>query len=327
MVKNFLNKPLGHRIFRGIALALALGFLSIVIPTPYRIQGPGLPELVRESISISSKTYPSQGAFVLPTVVSESASLIVCLYGIIDPAVVLIKEVGEEPQAQSPSNQGQMALSQRFSTIVALEELGHKVRGLFSGFEVLSIDPSSPNLGVLRKADRLRVLDNEKLASYSHFKEIIHKQVNGILFPAIVERNKTEVELELSTYQPKERMLLGVKLKPLYRESKFPFEIRFSERKTIGASGGLVFALDIYDQLVEEDLTRGRIIAATGTITPDGKVGEIEGVNFKLACVIQAKADIFLVPRANFNQLGEVPDNLEVIPVDNFKQALHALKQ
>lgn len=49
-----------------------------------------------------------------------------------------------------------------------------------------------------------------------------------------------------------------------------------------GPSAGLMFSLEIYTQLKGINLRDGRQIAGTGTISPDGKVGRIGGIDKKV---------------------------------------------
>ena len=49
-----------------------------------------------------------------------------------------------------------------------------------------------------------------------------------------------------------------------------------------GPSAGLMFALEILNQLTPEDLTRGLKIAGTGTLSAEGEVGQIGGVEQKV---------------------------------------------
>ena len=42
-----------------------------------------------------------------------------------------------------------------------------------------------------------------------------------------------------------------------------------------------MFTLEIYNQLVDEDLTRGHEIAGTGTINEKGEIGPIGGIQQK----------------------------------------------
>ena len=58
---------------------------------------------------------------------------------------------------------------------------------------------------------------------------------------------------------------------PSYR---FPFQVTVGIDDQIGGpSAGLMFALGIYDTLTPGSLTDGDVIAGTGTIAPNGKVG------------------------------------------------------
>lgn len=73
----------------------------------------------------------------------------------------------------------------------------------------------------------------------------------------------------------------------------------------IGApSAGLMFTLEIYNQLVEEDLTKGHEIAGTGTINEKGEVGPIGGINQKVVVASDAGAEVFFAP--NEKRCGEI---------------------
>ena len=63
-----------------------------------------------------------------------------------------------------------------------------------------------------------------------------------------------------------------------------------------GPSAGLMFALSIYDTLTPGSLTDGGAVAGTGTIDRHGTVGEIGGIQQKIAGARQDGAQLFLVP-------------------------------
>ncbi|CAM3945539.1 hypothetical protein L1N85_00785 [Paenibacillus alkaliterrae] len=69
-----------------------------------------------------------------------------------------------------------------------------------------------------------------------------------------------------------------------------------------GPSAGLVFALQALDLLTAGDLTGGHRIAATGTITVDGKVGAIGGIEQKIVIASEEGAQLFLAPARNFEE-------------------------
>jgi PDZ domain-containing protein len=80
-------------------------------------------------------------------------------------------------------------------------------------------------------------------------------------------------------------------------EYDFPFAVSINSDGIGGPSAGLAWTLGILNTLSGGDLTGGRIVAATGTIRPDGSVGDVGGVQQKTVAVERAGATLFLVPQ------------------------------
>lgn len=72
--------------------------------------------------------------------------------------------------------------------------------------------------------------------------------------------------------------------------------VRFRTRAVTGPSAGLAYALAVEDLLDPGDLARGRTIAATGDVQPDGQVGPVGYVSAKAPAVTGAGATVLLVP-------------------------------
>ena len=105
----------------------------------------------------------------------------------------------------------------------------------------------------------------------------------------------------------------------------------FYTKSESGASGGLMTALTIYNYLVKEDITGGLDIAGTGTIEPDGTVGEISGIKYKLAGVVKEKMNIFIVPAGeNYKEALKEKEkhnyDIKIVPVSTFEEALTYLE-
>lgn len=105
----------------------------------------------------------------------------------------------------------------------------------------------------------------------------------------------------------------------------------FYTKSESGASGGLMTALTIYNYLVKEDITGGLDIAGTGTIEPDGSVGEISGIKYKLAGVVKEKMDIFIVPAGeNYKEALKEKEkhnyDIKIVPVSTFEEAITYLE-
>jgi PDZ domain-containing protein len=88
-----------------------------------------------------------------------------------------------------------------------------------------------------------------------------------------------------------------------------------------------LFAIGIIDKLTPGALTQGKIIAGTGTIDPDGNVGEIGGIRQKLIGARDAGAVLFLAPEGNCDEvIGHIPDGLTVVAIETLKDAMDEIE-
>jgi PDZ domain-containing protein len=88
-----------------------------------------------------------------------------------------------------------------------------------------------------------------------------------------------------------------------------------------------MFALGIVDKLTPGNLTGGKFVAGTGTITDDGKVGPIGGIEMKTVGARDKGAQYFLTPKDNCAAAArDVPEGLTLVKVDTIDDAMSALK-
>ncbi|MNI13488.1 Lon protease [compost metagenome] len=86
-----------------------------------------------------------------------------------------------------------------------------------------------------------------------------------------------------------------------------------------GPSAGLMFSLEIYNQLVPGDITKGYRIAGTGTIDNEGIVGPIGGIQHKVIAAEKAGAEIFFAPKDMIREDG--------MPINNYSDAAARAKK
>ncbi len=317
------------RVLRGILLAAILGLAAAYIPTPYTLTAPGRAIPASSILKVHyDKTYGTTGNFLMVTVLTESATVLYCLYGMLDPAANLTRDSERDglQHAQSPPEQGQMELSQYFSTRVALEALGFEVTGKCLGLRVQSVLSSSPNDRTLLRGDRIDEVNGQPVTSVLHFKSLINKELKKKSVSVVVERGGRRIPLVLALIASSGEARVGAILRPEFNSVELPVKVDFMSGNTVGASGGLVFALEIYDQLSPTSLSKGRTIAATGTLDGQGRVGAIEGLPFKLIAAERSGASVFLVPRENWPEIENVATSMTIIPVKTFQEAIHALE-
>jgi Lon-like protease len=108
---------------------------------------------------------------------------------------------------------------------------------------------------------------------------------------------------------------------------QFPIPVSIiPQRIAGGSSAGLMFTLTIFDLLTPEDLTGGRLIAGTGTITLDGRVGAIGGVRQKVGGAERAGAEYFLVPPNNYEEALAAARRIKVVKAATALEAIEFLQ-
>jgi PDZ domain-containing protein len=87
-----------------------------------------------------------------------------------------------------------------------------------------------------------------------------------------------------------------------------------------------MLTLGILDLVGHDDLTRGAVVAGTGTIDAKGTVGPIGGITLKMAAAKDIGAKLFLVPADNCAEAAGVDDpGFPLAKVASLDDALKAL--
>jgi PDZ domain-containing protein len=121
------------------------------------------------------------------------------------------------------------------------------------------------------------------------------------------------------------RAIIGIQISQDAR-IRLPRKVNIDLGDVGGASAGLPFALEVYQQL-GRDVDRGYRIAATGEIQLDGSVAPVGGIKQKTVGVRRSGADVFLVPAGeNASTARRYAGTLRIVPVESFRQALHVLQ-
>ena len=89
-----------------------------------------------------------------------------------------------------------------------------------------------------------------------------------------------------------------------------------------------MMALNVYNNLIPEDITNSLVIAGTGTIEIDGSVGPVGGVKQKVIAAKRAGAELILVPTANFEEAKLLEtESTEIVAIDTFDEALQVISE
>lgn len=122
-----------------------------------------------------------------------------------------------------------------------------------------------------------------------------------------------------------ERLGIGMYATTYNLQCKFPIKIEIDLDKIKGPSAGLMIALEILNQLTENDLSNGLMIAGTGNLSVEGKITEVDGIKQKIISALKQKADIFLVPKENYQEALKFNQSIRVIAMENFDDVIMKL--
>ena len=231
-------------------------------------------------------------------------------------------------------NAALMSDSQLTATTVALRHAGFEVDEVPAGARVTELLTDAAERD-LRVGDVISAVDGQPTLDSAEVAEAIGSTSPGEPVTLEVVRDGQPLMLEvLVGHDPRDpdRPLLGVLLTS---QHALPVDVDIDAGVIGGPSAGLVFALSIIDLLDPGDLTGGAVVAGTGTLTSDGRVGPVGGVRQKILGAAEASdgdarpATVFLVPEGNLDEARGVPvdRDLLVVPVASLDEALDAVAE
>jgi PDZ domain-containing protein len=181
----------------------------------------------------------------------------------------------------------------------------------------------------LKTGDQILSINDNSYDNINEFKEYLQTFKENDYVKVKILRNNKEKEFESKLYKYEDRLILGIGLQIVDEYKTDPkVNIKFKSSES-GPSGGLIAALEIYNQLTKKDLTKGEKIAGTGTIESDGTIGEIGGVQYKLLGASSDKVDIFLVPEGNYKEAIKYKKKhnlkIKIIKVKTIEEAIEKL--
>jgi len=256
-----------------------------------------------------------------------------------------IRPAGTTQEQLRDQNLNLMNQSKQNAIYVALTELGYDVVFEGSGARVTAFTEVSAAGGVLEPGDVIVAVDGTPVEFLDDAMSLLGGRAPGDTVELTIERpvddpdvasERKVVEITLIPYralneddeliEDPDRGMVGVFLENGETEIVFPVEVDIDSQNIGGPSAGMMFTLEIMNQLTEEDLTKGNRIAGTGTIRQDGTVGAIGGIKQKVYGAIDASAVYVLVPDGNYDEaILAAGDDITVVRVVTIDDALNFL--
>ena len=274
--------------------------------------------------------FPPDGELLMLTVVSQDVNVFEAFIAGVDPTVDLVRKQAVRREGESDEEYRNRVLRQmddsNFRSIaVALDYLGYDM--VPTEVVVNDIVEGVPAEEKLELGDTVRSVNGRSFTSVGDFAPALEGYGVGDTIDMTVEREGSIVELEVELAEREEEPgepMIGIHLGEL-TEPPFPIEIEAGD--VGGPSAGMMHALAVIDSLTEGELTKGRVIAGTGTIDLEGNIGSIGGIRQKVVGAEAAGAEYILVPQGNYDTaLTAERVSIEIVPVATLEDAVAFLE-
>ncbi|MGE7090021.1 SepM family pheromone-processing serine protease [Lysinibacillus sp. NPDC048646] len=318
------------------------------------IMKPGSAYDVSEFVTVSDGDTDDAGTMSLMTVAMQQATPFTYLWAKTQKYQKLmdINQVRNPLEDDEEYNIRQLKLmsdSQFNAKYVAFQRAGLEAKIHFEGVFVLNVLDGGASDGLLKAGDEIIQVDGQKISNQQMLVELLKdKQIGDHVTIQFVRDKKEQQETIILKEIPRSeerRAGLGI----TYAESK---SITTNPNVTMktedigGPSAGLMFTLEILNQLLDEDLTKGYAIAGTGEMLIDGSVGRIGGIDYKVIAADRDGMEIFFAPddeisaemKAKYPELEsnyatavktakDIGTKMKIVPVKTVDDAIAYLKQ
>ena len=321
-----------------LIIFITISSLSLV-KTDYYFMSPGPPyQWEIEYVEINS--FDFEGSLYQLTVRRDEANALIYAWSLINdsydlyPREVILPD-GVTPKELSEISIQNMRTSENVAIAVALKNVGYEISSKGDGVSVVGLLDDSPVKKKLKKGDLLNSINNKEINSTTEFIATLRtysigETVSiGLLREADGEIKQMFVETTLIEHVEYEgEPMVGFLATTVNERFDFPFEVDIKTGNVGGPSAGLMMALNVYNNLIPEDITNSLVVAGTGTIEIDGSVGPVGGIKQKVIAAKRAGAELILVPTANFEEaIPMATESTAIVAVDSFEEALKVISE
>ncbi|WP_445489974.1 SepM family pheromone-processing serine protease [Niallia sp. 03133] len=338
-----MNKTRKNKHLKKIYIAI-IGVLIILvfIPTPYYLNQPGSIEPLAEKVTVEDGHKTEKGSLNLTTIYSIKASNpYIWLYGLVAPHTEVMKE--EEVRGDLTDEEYNALLlhmmdsSKQSAIISSFHEANKKVDFDYNGIFVSGVLPNSKAKSIISVGDIIHQVDGKSFNEAEQLIAYLKGKKAGEKVKVQYTHNKKTKTASVETIVVKKSTgQVGIGIAPEDNMSIQPsLDVNINSANIGGPSAGLMFSLEIYNQIIEGDLTKGYKVAGTGTMDAKGNVGQIGGIRHKIVAAHKAGVDIFFYPedinKEDTNE-KEIKDevkkegyDIKIVPVRTLREAIDYL--
>lgn len=316
---------------RSFLITVLVIILLFWVNLPYAIYSPGGLISLEDRIKIENE-YEEKGTLNMTYVSMREANIAYLLIGLINPnwEIEKISDLTMDDESlEDMQARDHIYLEESIDNAVisAYTLLGKEITITNENNTIIYIsDEADTNLEM---KDIIISADNQTVTSIEKLKEVVASKEIDDKISLLIKRDNELIEGYITVKMIDGEKMAGISFVTLYDYDVNPKVEITSKESESGPSGGLMLALQIYNRLTEFDLTKGLKIAGTGTISKDGTVGSIGGVNHKVLTAINEDVDIFLVPKDNCEEAHKTYDkkdtDMKMVCVSTLSEAVYEL--
>ncbi|GAA3406756.1 SepM family pheromone-processing serine protease [Paenibacillus hodogayensis] len=345
-------------------ITLALAYAFYFIPVPYYIYKPGTAEELKPMVQVAGGDEEEKGAFMLTTVSMGRSSIFSYIAAKLSSNAEIRKKQdvlrGSSEEEYSTRQEYVMLDSQSSSIQAAYKQAGIPFTIDSRGVIVMQTVKGYPAYDILHPGDQILQVGGKPIVKHEDILTELKPRKADETVEVTVKRGKTEKKLaitlkDLSAIDKENgkepdpsgvsRIGFGISTAELLEiaPSQGDKKVTIDAGEIGGPSAGLLFSLEIFNQLTPGDLSKGYRIAGTGTIDPGGNVCSIGGIRQKIVAADREKADIFFAPadrkKGECNLAADVPNasdaadqakkigtGMKVVPIATMDEAVRYLE-
>ncbi|WP_394219828.1 SepM family pheromone-processing serine protease [Halobacillus trueperi] len=328
-------------IITGIITVLIVAFLG-AFRLPYYIYKPGTADALNDIVEVEGG-FDSEGDMHLVTVRGGQATPIQWVLAQVRPfhQIYPLEDIRPEGVSEEEYFHAQLQMmesSQEASKVVAYQAAGKEIDINYEGVYVMNVIEGMPAEEILETGDQIVKVDGQDIQETNDLIDYVSNKGEGesVMLTIVRGEETIERELELAPFPDNpDKVGVGISLVTDRTVDVNP-KVNVKSGEIGGPSAGLMFSLEIYDQLTEPDITKGYEIAGTGEINYEGQVGRIGGIDKKVVAASDHGAEVFFAPNeegrdgSNYQIAKETAEKIDtdmkVVPVDTFQDAVDYLQ-
>ena len=282
-----------------MVIVLALGFY----PMESYISKPGGAYELDPFVEVEGGDEDDIGSLSLLTIALAKATPLTYAYAKITGSQKIYKanEIRQEDEDEKEYNVRQLKLmsNSQFNAItVAYDRANKPYTVTNNGIFIFNVVDKSAADGVLEAGDKIVQMDNIEDLTEASIRTYLADKIEGDIIRLKVEREGEQMDKEVALKAIPgvlEKPGIGISYTADQKVETSP-DVDINSEDIGGPSAGLMFTLEILNQLLPNDITKGYNIAGTGEMGPDGTVGRIGGIDLKVIAADKKDMEIMFAP-------------------------------